>query len=158
MPRPRSEDDARLTVLYERVPSIPGCKGHCWISCGPVDMSWRERQRLHQAGVKLADPIAARADPGTHWCEALSGDGRCTVYPIRPLLCRLWGTVRSMACPHGCVPDRWLTEDEAAELVREALDYAGPVSLSSMADQIRLAMFGTQIPDELAARRASARK
>ena len=151
-------EDARLAAAYGRVPDIPGCAGHCWISCGPVDASLAERRRLRAAGVRLADPLAARAKVQTHWCEALDSAGRCTVYPLRPLLCRLWGTVPSMACPHGCQPDRWLTEEEAAELVREVLGVIGPISLASMADQIRLAMFGIRIPDELAARRASARK
>lgn len=39
-------------------------------------------------------------------------DGRCSVYVVRPLLCRLWGMVDKMRCPHGCVPSRWPADDE----------------------------------------------
>lgn len=157
MPRPRREEDARLAALYERVPEIPDCAGHCWISCGPVTATWRERQRLRAAGVRLAAEDTARGEAAVHWCEALGPDGRCTVYQLRPLLCRIWGAVRSMACPHGCTPARWLTTREASDLVAEALEIAGPVSLASPADRLRLAAFGTTLPPAVT-RRASAPK
>ena len=29
---------------------------------------------------------------------------RCTVYAVRPMICRLWGVTTDMACPWGCQP------------------------------------------------------
>lgn len=30
--------------------------------------------------------------------------GRCASYEDRPMVCRLWGSVPEMPCPHGCKP------------------------------------------------------
>ena len=38
---------------------------------------------------------------------------------VRPLICRLYGLVKRMACPWGCQPDRWMTDVEAYELLRK---------------------------------------
>jgi hypothetical protein len=46
--------------------------------------------------------------------------GRCTVYAVRPLICRLWGVVESMPCPWGCRPERFLTVEEGEALMRQA--------------------------------------
>lgn len=51
-------------------------------------------------------------------CPHLGPDGRCTAYEVRPMICRLWGVTRSMACPWGCIPDRWLSDGEAMELLK----------------------------------------
>jgi len=39
------------------------------------------------------------------------------------MICRLWGLTKSMACPFGCVPERWLTEDEAHALLAKAEEW-----------------------------------
>jgi len=57
----RSDIDAKLQAIYDQVPAIPGCKGHCWLSCGPVPMSDRERQRLRERGYKVTPHGPARA-------------------------------------------------------------------------------------------------
>jgi len=36
------------------------------------------------------------------------------VHAIRPTICRLWGAIASMPCPHGCVPDGGLVDDASA--------------------------------------------
>lgn len=43
---------------------------------------------------------------------SLLRDDRCSVYDIRPSICRLWGLVESMPCLWGCKPDRYLTDPE----------------------------------------------
>lgn len=50
-------------------------------------------------------------------CPLLGEDGRCTVYAARPLICRLYGSVSDLRCPHGCVPDRLLTPQQARRLI-----------------------------------------
>jgi len=51
-------------------------------------------------------------------CPALV-NGLCSVYAVRPLICRLWGVVREMACPFGCKPERWLADREVKRMLRE---------------------------------------
>jgi Fe-S-cluster containining protein len=57
-------------------------------------------------------------------------DERCTHYEIRPSICRLWGLVKdTLECPFGCVPERWLTNEEAkrfSEKVEKAAGRKGP--------------------------------
>lgn len=48
------------------------------------------------------------------------GTGRCTIYPVRPLVCRLLGHVEWMPCPTGAVPCR-IPTPVALQIVR---DYA----------------------------------
>lgn len=56
-----------------------------------------------------------RVSVGT--CPYLT-DGRCSIYDARPMICRMWGVARTMPCPHGCEPERWLDQGEEAEFVR----------------------------------------
>jgi hypothetical protein len=109
----RSQKDAALAELYAQVPSIPACDGRCWVSCGPIEMFDRERQRIRERGVKISDADVAMQSVDTFYCEALK-DGRCMVYDIRPMICRIWGAVEDMPCPFGCVPEPgYLTADES---------------------------------------------
>ena len=114
---PVSADDA-LAEVYAQIPAV-GCRGLCWRSCGPVDCGDRERERLAEAGVVL--PPAAEAVAAGSMCPALSPYGRCTVYAVRPAVCRLWGAAAAMPCPHGCRPAGGLLPDaRARRLLAEA--------------------------------------
>jgi hypothetical protein len=123
----RSQIDAALQELYDRIPDIPGCTGECWRSCGPIDMSVRERQRLRTAGYKITPGMRAlQKGPGNFWCEALTANGRCGAYSVRPILCRLWGAVEGMRCPFGCQPvGGWLSDEEATGLILAAYEIGG---------------------------------
>jgi Fe-S-cluster containining protein len=115
----RAADNA-LDVLYARVPSI-NCKGLCTESCGPIGeaTSPRERDRLRERlGTSTMDePVAFVDRDGSVPCPLLV-NGKCSVHDIRPLICRLWGSVEHemMICPHGCEPARFLTNDQTREL------------------------------------------
>lgn len=50
---------------------------------------------------------------------------QCSVYPVRPMICRIWGLVRKLRCPHGCEPDRWLTDEEARQFINQSLFLGG---------------------------------
>jgi Fe-S-cluster containining protein len=64
--------------------------------------------------------------PGSLRCPMLSVNGRCTVYSVRPFICRLWGTIETLACPEGCQPERWLSRTEAQEIFERLRAIAGP--------------------------------
>lgn len=94
------------------------CKGLCQASCtGPIPASRIERVAVSQVGAQL--PFTEQA------CANLL-EGACAVYADRPLICRLWGLVENMPCPHGCVPDGGLlTVAAGAALVAEVVEVAG---------------------------------
>lgn len=68
-------------------------------------MTHFERDRIKTAG---GPDIQIVQSP----CPALDFIGRCSVYEIRPLICRLWGVVETMKCHYGCEPERYLTDEE----------------------------------------------
>jgi Fe-S-cluster containining protein len=106
-----------LRAIWDRVPSID-CKGECSNSCGPIGCSSIETELIEErAGREFTSD-----EEGT--CVMLKL-GRCSVYSIRPVICRLWGVIESMPCPHGCTPERVLSDAEGFRLMGEAMDLAG---------------------------------
>lgn len=102
----RALQDAQLDALYAQIPEVK-CKGHCHTTCGPIDMSKRERERIAEAGVdipEVPDGVKLRDLDFTN-CPALTDDKRCGVYEIRPFVCRAWGSTELLPCIYGCVPD-----------------------------------------------------
>lgn len=119
------ETDAELEALYAQVPEI-GCKGLCTDACGPIEGGHRETVRMRRAGVRL--PPRQRAirlmveTDGNYECPALK-NGRCSVYAVRPMVCRTWGASEDMICPYGCEPAdgrRRLTSPQTLALIEAA--------------------------------------
>lgn len=101
-----------LEKIYADIPAL-NCKRRCQEFCGPVTGGPLEQKRL------AAAPRAAMPSTEPDSCTFLDGiTGGCTIYDIRPLICRLWGLVEDLRCPHGCVPERLLTKAEAYALLR----------------------------------------
>ena len=71
-----------------------------------------ERERITAVGIDLDAPTADGACPALS--RAMVTTGVCTAHPIRPMICRLWGTVASMPRPNGCAPDDGVLHDAAA--------------------------------------------
>lgn len=113
-------DDA-LNALYAEVPGA-GCKGLCVDSCGPIVATAGEAGRMFKASGK-------RLDVGDDLrCGYLDRAGKCSVYDVRPLICRLYGSVdhRLLRCPYGCAPETLLTNREAQRLLWRSRDVGGP--------------------------------
>lgn len=106
--------EAELDQVYEKVIDV-GCKGLCSHSCGPIDMSPAEKARIE---ARTGQPFKTAMR-----CPLLDFMGRCSVYDIRPIVCRLWGAVPEMPCPYGCQPT--LTRDEGLRIMAEALHAGG---------------------------------
>ena len=90
----------RIDAAHARIPD-PGCKGLCFESCHSVAMTPAEQKRIYTAAA--IRPPLVYADLDTP-CAALGADGRCRVYRVRPTVCRLYGAVEEIPCPHGCTP------------------------------------------------------
>lgn len=122
---------AKLEELYARLPTIK-CQGHCWNSCGPISMSAVERRRIESSTGVVIEPFTAErsarwsADEPLH-CAALDQYHRCTVYEVRPLICRAWGVGRGqLACPWGCeMSGPRLRHSEIIQLTIEAIRIGG---------------------------------
>lgn len=127
---------AHLEMVYASLPDI-NCKGLCWNSCGPIDMSDAERERIVNLGVEIPLFTEDRArrwaanGKGDLYCPALSfgaheGGMGCTVYEVRPLICRVWGLGEDdMKCPHGCERTGSLTHPEIYRLIAETFTIGG---------------------------------
>ena len=111
--RPVEQVHAELDAHYATVPNVR-CKGLCHrIGCQSVGMTPVEQERIATTtGVQIPLAVAGR-------CPALSSSGNCTVYQVRPAVCRLYGTVENLRCPYGCEPEQLLTAGEGAQFMRE---------------------------------------
>ncbi len=128
-PNPRRIDE-RLERLYGELPKLE-CAGHCSDCCGPIDMSLRERERMERAA---GHPIGCNGIT----CNMLA-EGRCSVYSLRPMICRLWGLVPSMRCHYGCRPEGGLLSDaEGATFLARAMEIGGAVTSSDEAIAVAL--------------------
>lgn len=124
-----------LARVYERIPDA-GCRGLCVAACSAIDASTAEVTRMRRAGVSLPSPEQMRETArrtGSFTCPALR-EGRCAVYEVRPVICRLYGATESLRCPYGCAPvGGRLSDEDAHALIAESFAVGG----------------GRQIPEEV---------
>lgn len=111
----------RLQAIYAKLPNIE-CKRLCQECCGPIPIFPAEAKRLlpvtpPEHVMQDAFPVLWNRETGS--CPHLTVAGACGVRLERPIICRLWALVKQMHCPWGCVPDRWLTDEESNALMRE---------------------------------------
>jgi hypothetical protein len=115
MPNHRRQD-RELDALYATLPKLD-CQGYCFDSCGPIETSIRERARIIERARK---PLTCNKG-ADGLCSMLTDDHRCSIYDIRPMICRLWGLIERMPCPYGCRPEGGLLDDrEGLKLILEA--------------------------------------
>lgn len=129
-PNPRRIRERLQADVYAKIPSV-ACKMLCQASCTVIPCSAAEASAVQRAGGERLYP---RDDLS---CSMLDSDGSCRVYNDRPTICRLYGAVEGMLCPHGCVPERILSRPEAMELLRKA-DEIGGVNKSERMVQMEL--------------------
>jgi Fe-S-cluster containining protein len=120
---------ARLDALYAQLPGID-CQGLCADSCGPIPAGGMEQERIQRTAGRAvsAAPVRTVVDDTLEVCHECSMlvDGRCSVYDIRPMICRLWGLTEDMPCIYGCVPEGGLLSvEEGYAFLAEAFDVAG---------------------------------
>lgn len=111
---------AALARLYASMPTV-ACKGLCAHECRThIGAHPIEQQAMEEASGKPL--VFHRLE---RRCGHLTPEHRCAVYEHRPLMCRAYGVVQAMRCPHGCVPDRWMSDDEARALFTELENLSG---------------------------------
>jgi uncharacterized protein len=87
-----------LESMYASLPTVV-CKGLCAESCGPIACSQAEADRMEAAAGR---PLEFTRGMTCGYLDQVHR--RCTVYAVRPMICRLWGVAKDMACPWGCQP------------------------------------------------------
>lgn len=129
--------DQQLQDLYDRVPVID-CVGRCRTTCTVIEMSDRERTRIAEHGVTIPPLTRSAVHTDPKPCAALGPLGQCTVYEIRPMICRLWGAVEDLPCVYGCQPTgEYLDHAEAMVLIAESMRVGGPpASLEGISGEV----------------------
>ena len=100
--------------IYELIPDIqctPGCT-ECCRQFGVPSRTRIEDERIRE--LLLGCGMKLRQANGTT-CPYVT-DAGCSIYPVRPLTCRLYGTSPNLLCKKGIMPLRLLHEDEEAEI------------------------------------------
>lgn len=117
---------SEVAALYARIPKI-NCKQKCQDYCGAIvqlgAFTEAERSEIERA-MKSAE-IVRPAEASPLVCSALDLYGRCAIYVQRPAICRFWGVVEGMTCPHGCEPERLITHAEMNEILNALAAIAG---------------------------------
>ncbi len=146
MARSRSAQNADLQRVYDQIPVVR-CRGLCQHSCGPIGMSPREHQRLDGAVpalLRVQRHQVLEATNGQWRCPALTETGLCSVYELRPTVCRLWGAMEGLECPHGCkVKPRLLDVATGMRLAAEANNAGGGLYM----DPEKIAHLASLAPD-----------
>lgn len=107
-----------LREIYASIPS-PGCKGLCVDQCTTVPVFPFELEQLEAVAGRKLPTMQAGDELGGLLLGSEIGKpcpllvlGRCSVYEHRPLICRAFGSVEGLRCPHGCRPTDLVTRDE----------------------------------------------
>lgn len=90
-----------LKKIYNKIPTVTGCKKGCTDCCGPVPCSQEEFDAIPDILEKLA-PVCDEQGERMLVCRFKTEIG-CLIYEHRPLICRLFGAVNDpgLRCPHG---------------------------------------------------------
>ncbi len=94
-----TKNDQKIRLFRERIPGF-ACKEGCHDCCGPVTASSVEVARLPVKSDTEHEQALAELN-----CPYL-GENGCEVYEERPLICRLFGTTKSLPCPNDCAPEQ----------------------------------------------------
>ena len=127
--RQLNDPELRLHFIYKSIPDVH-CKKLCGRDiCSVIPVTDLEYKRISE-NIKR-NPEVKILPLGTynnhlikkkvktficHTCEFLIND-ECSIYNVRPLICRLWGAVKSMPCHYGCKPVKYLTDEQAFNLI-----------------------------------------
>lgn len=96
----------KILNLRKRIPSFK-CVPGCYACCGPTIWTRAEwkRVKVKKKAISLTCPYASEKG--------------CEVYKDRPIICRLFGVVKSLPCIYGGIPERILTEEEEKKIMDE---------------------------------------
>lgn len=89
--------DAGFAAIHHRRSVEMQCRAGCSACCRArlaitrVEEAFLRRGLASLPGERRAEIAARTREDGREMCPALDDDGRCGVYPFRPLICRTYG-------------------------------------------------------------------
>ena len=101
-------EETTIKKLRKMIPSFQ-CKKGCTDCCGFTPWTKWEWEQI---------PDALKTKTNELKCPYATKNG-CMVYEHRPIICRMFGTVEQMKCPHGCGPAFLLSPEQEREIHRE---------------------------------------
>lgn len=111
-----------IEAIYARIPDVE-CKGLCQSACGPIGMTRKEFETIKE---KVGDRVEGIPSGRQMFivgkdltCPLLNPDGKCSVYAQRPAICRLYGAIELMRCPHGCKPKKFLRDSQGRQILKD---------------------------------------
>jgi uncharacterized protein len=114
------QERRELKRLYSRIPTFK-CVSGCTDCCGPVPASLEERK--HAPELLTPPETTGQIVDILQGCSScpyvIENGGGCAIYDNRPFLCRLFGTVPGLPCPHGAGPGKMLSLAEERELMHD---------------------------------------
>lgn len=118
-----AEKLAKIDAILDEIPSFK-CKEGCADCCGPIQLSRLEYLRCMKASGRTVKDVrqhmARNLKHKIYQCPLLNKKtNHCSVYEVRPVICRIFGVVKDLPCPHGYGPDPadTLSEDRAHEIL-----------------------------------------
>ena len=118
-----------LQAIYDQVPEI-ACERKCAPACSMIPIHPLERIEIAKytgRKVKVCDTnwgmtyknfLVMKAKTGSVVCRYFRRN-KCSIYPVRPLICRFYGVTEGLRCPFGCEQEGMLTDKEAHELIKQ---------------------------------------
>lgn len=112
-----AEKMAQIDALLSTIPSFK-CKPGCADCCGPVYLSRLEFYRCVKASGRSVENVRQHMEKNAKQkilaCPLLDKKtNRCSVYEVRPAICRIFGTSKELLCPHGYAPEPEKMLDDA---------------------------------------------
>jgi Fe-S-cluster containining protein len=116
---------AQIDALLATIPSFK-CKPGCADCCGPIHYSRLEFYRCVKASghslQEIREQIKKNVSRNDHRCPFLNRKtNQCSVYEVRPAICRVFGTTGELRCPHGYAPQagQMLSEERSREILAQ---------------------------------------
>ena len=104
--------------LYNLIPDFM-CTEGCYECCKNFGVPSRTKVEDERIKKFLKDNSMQLGEAKGHTCPYLDEgrkEGGCSIYPVRPLICRLYGTAPNHLCTMGVRPVLLLQEDEEEEI------------------------------------------
>lgn len=111
--------DSKLEKIYSQIPKST-CPDGCGACCGPVFPSLAELRNIKdwsaEHHVEFRDFLDVDSEG---FCPYLGKNKKCTIYPVRPFLCRILGASTELPCPIGkCRASKMLNRPQTDALYK----------------------------------------
>lgn len=109
-----------LKDIYKQIPSSSSCPPSCGLCCGILWPSMVEIRNVREWCIKHNHEFKDFHMLVGLDCPYLGSKKECTIYPVRPFLCRIVAASVSIPCPIGkCKAEKLLSHAKSRHLYKE---------------------------------------